>query len=158
MKRYGFELPPFAAVFDRVLVVPLGDADQPTTTADGLLVIPPVSRERAGAQIGVIVSAGVKAIEQLYSHGIGIGDIVLLARFSEWPKAYFDKQGRPWQVLILQAGEIAASLDLKSELDLGDIWYEMNQDSGKIHVHENGGNATSSGRVDPPTIDIGEGV
>jgi Co-chaperonin GroES (HSP10) len=149
MAKYGIKMPPFAAVFDRVLVYPIDSADQPTSTAGGLIV-PEMMRKKAGAQMGVVVSAGVQAIEQLGSHGIAIGDIVLMARFSEYARAYFDLDGRPHQVFIIQAGEIVASADLKVEFDEGELWYEMGTD-GRVQVHERE-------RIDPPRVDIGEGI
>lgn len=151
MKQYGFELPNFAAIYDRVLIYPLDKKDQPDMTAGGI-VLAAETKNRATAQRGVIVSAGVRALEELFAHGLGIGDVVVWARFSNWPRTYFDSRtGHPHTVYIVQAGEIAASEDLKRDLDGGVLFYEIDTETGKTNVAERE-------RVDPPTKDLGEGV
>ena len=150
MKQYDIEMPPFYPVYDRVLIYPVEvAAGQPDTTKAGL-VIPEYSKKRANAQTGVLIAAGVKAREQLYSHGIELGDVVVMARFSHWERNYFGASGNPHRVYILQAGEIVGSVGLKHRLDRNEIWMEMDR-SGKVLFHERE-------RNDPPQIDLGDGV
>lgn len=149
IKQYGIELPNFAAVYDRVLVYPLDKADQPDTTAGGI-VLAEQTKAKLGAQRGVVVAVGVKAAEELHSHGIWLGDIVYMARFSQYERSYF-ANGHYHRVCILQAGEIACSEDLKQAFDAGDIYLQINTVTGKTQLAERE-------RNDPPTIDLGEGV
>lgn len=148
--QYGIELPPFVAVYDRILVYPLDKADQPDATAGGI-ILAESTKAKLGAQRGVIVSMGVKAAQEMFSHGLGLGDIIIMARFSEYERVYFSQTRRPHRVCILQAGEIACSEDLKRDLESGDLHYQINTETGEVQVSERR-------RNDPPTIDIGEGV
>lgn len=150
MALYKMEMPPFYPVFDRALVYPVEIAADQSDTTSGGLVIPELAKKRANAQLGVLIAAGIKAREELYSHGIELGDIVVMARFSHWERNYFSATNQPHRVYILQAGEIVASVGLKRRMDKGDIWMEMDR-AGKVMFHDRE-------RNDPPQIDLGDGV
>jgi len=138
LEHYKIELPAFAPTFDRIFVAPLDTADQPDTTAGGI-VIARQTQQQYGAQRGLLVMAGAKAIEQLYAHGIAIGDIVITARLSVWERQYMAK-GRPHKVLIVRASEIVGSEDLQAAYEKGDLWLEMNVAEGSVALadRENG--------------------
>ncbi len=154
LEYFRAELPSFQPVYDRVFVYPLDTYGQPDKTAGGIIIADSTKR-RLAAQVGLLVAAGIKAREELYSHGIELGDIVLLARFSHWERGYFSKDKlREHRVSIVQAGEIVASEDLKSRMDSGDVWMEMDQE-GKTTFHDREGERD---RTDPPQIDLGDGV
>lgn len=146
MEHYKIELPRSQPVFDRVFVYPLDDKDQPDTTAGGI-VLAEQTKAKLGAQRGVLVMAGPKAVEQLYSHGISIGDIVWCARLSPWDRHYFSATRRWHRVLVLRSSEIVSSEDLDEALTTGDLFMEM---SGDGRVQLNGRE-----RVDPPENDEG---
>lgn len=147
--EYKMVLPPFVALYDRVFVYPLDDADQPKVSEGGI-IMPEVAREKLGAQRGVVVSWGVKAAEEMTSHGVGLGDIVVLTRFSTWQRPYF-AANRWHRVFVVQSGEIAGSEDLKGEFDRGEIWMDLDTETGGVTLHERV-------RVDPPAMDVGEGI
>lgn len=126
MVEYGIELPDFAPVFDRVFVYPLERTGQPETTAGGI-VLPETTRHRLGAQRGVLVGAGPKAIEQLYSHGVSLGDIVISARLSPWERSYASSAGNIHRVLVLRAEDLVGSEDLKVAYDRGELRLEMDE-------------------------------
>ena len=132
MKQYGIELPAFHPVFDRCLVYPLEKADQPDSTAGGV-ILAEQTKQRLGAQRGVLIMAGPKAYEQLYGHGIAIGDIVITARLAPWERGYFSETKRPHRVLVLRAADIVGSEDFKSQLDAGELHMAMDED-GFVHV------------------------
>lgn len=150
MRQYEFELPPFAAVYDRILVYPLDTVDQPDSTAGGI-ILPEQAKKNLGAQRGVIISAGAKAMEELFSHGIMLGDIVYFARFSHWERPYYGpSKKRPYRVCVVQAAEVVASEDLKAHFDSGELSMVM-MDDGKFELSDRE-------RIDPPMMDLGEGA
>jgi co-chaperonin GroES (HSP10) len=151
LEAYKVKLPPFAALFDRVFIYPLDEADQPDTTA-GNIVIPQSVQAKTGAQRGIIVDMGPAAVEQLYSVGVEVGDIVITARFSRWERTYFAADRTMHRVMICTAGEITASEDLQKLLVEGDAWYEMNED-GEVEYAVRGEEARK--RNDPGRREYG---
>lgn len=149
MKLYGIELPPWAPVFDRCIVYPLGadhKDDVENRTAGGI-ILPGETRERLVAQEGILLAAGPKAIEVLYSHGIGIGDRVLVAQFSTRMRTYMSATKRLHRILLLRAQEVAASEDLATAYAKGELWLDMTED-GKVKLHDRE-------RIDPAESDEG---
>lgn len=130
METYDIDLPAFIPTFDRIFVYPLKAKAEADTTAGGI-VVADATRERLVSQVGVLISAGPKAIEQLYSYGIGIGDIVMTSRLSPWQRDYFAK-GRPHHILILRASEVVGCDDLQRAYEAGDLWYEMAADGSVV--------------------------
>lgn len=153
LEAFRVELPPFQPVYDRVFIAPLETYGQPDKTTGGI-VIAETSKRRLAAQVGLLVAAGVRALEELYSHGIELGDIVMMARFSHWERGYM-VGNREHRIYIVQAGEIVGSEDLKTRLDRGDIWIEMDAATGKTRFEDR---EQGRDRNDPPQIDLGDGV
>lgn len=150
MNEYGIELPDFAPVFDRVFVYPLERTGQPEMTAGGIHLAES-TKARLGAQRGVLVAAGPKAIEQLYSHGVSLGDVVISARLSPWERSYAartgltDDAGKPLvrihRVLVLRAADIVGSEDLREAYEAGALVLEMDS-NGHVELAERA-------RIDP---------
>jgi co-chaperonin GroES (HSP10) len=132
MEHYKAMLPPQAALLDRVFIKPLDEADQPDTTAGGI-VLAPQTLNKMGAQRGLIIDMGPVAVEQLYSMGVECGDIVITARFSRWERTYIAEDKTIHRVMICTASEITGSEDLQTKLANGDVWYEMNED-GDVEI------------------------
>ncbi len=142
MKEYGIELPSFAPVFDRVFVYPLDRADQPDATAGGI-ILPEVTKARLGAQRGVLVAAGPKAVEQLYSHGVVLGDIVISARLSPWERSYASSAGNVHRVLVLRSEDIVGCEDLLRAYSSGELRLVMDE-GGHVQLSDRE-------RIDPGT-------
>ncbi len=126
IKKY--DIPPllYAPVFDRCLVYQI-DTVESDTFEGSCLVKPEVTkrRERNGSPRGVLVGAGLKALDILGSHGIELGDIVWFARMAMW-KHEIDASNRVFSVI--RAGEITGSEDLQEALGAGDIRYHLSDD------------------------------
>lgn len=134
MAKYGLVMPTFAPTYDRIFVHPLPNDDQPDTTSGGI-VIPTVTKDSANAQRGVLLMAGPTAIEQLYSHGISLGDIVITSRFSPLQRKYFSHDRKPGVVLIARAAEIVGSEDLLTKLQSGEFTVTMDE-SGHTRLND----------------------
>lgn len=144
MREYGIEMPDFAPVFDRVFVYPVKERDTPEQGKEGL-IIPDVVRKQLGAQRGVLIAAGPKAIEQLYAHGIVLGDILITARLSPWERRYWAgavkgedgvyRGGSEHRVLILRAADVVGSEDLRGKYESGELRLEMDE-TGHVQLHD----------------------
>jgi hypothetical protein len=142
LKYYDVRPPKWTPLFDRVFVLPIGgkDQDDGMTIAgtDKKIHFANQTKDVMAAQRGLVVAAGHKGWEELYAMGIGLGDVVICSRLSRYEKAY-TVEGRPYSVLIVQAGEITAGEDLYDAFDKGDIWYEMDPETGKVYVADREG-------------------
>ena len=154
LKFYDKKMPHFAPAFDRVFIIPLDDADQLETTGTGgvELVVPDEVKAKLGAQRGLLVAAGAKAYEQLYSMGIGLGDRVYTMRFSRFERTYQSKEDRRfYRVQIATAGEVMGSEDLYDQFEAGEMFMEMDAD-GNVTLSDR---EETRPRNDPPPRDYG---
>jgi hypothetical protein len=101
------------ALFDRILVWQLprvfGDL------IEGTLLIKPESarqREEESTPRGVVVSAGLKALDNLRSNGVELGDVVNFIRLSPWKLTLQEIAGVEINVLILRDGDLISSEEL----------------------------------------------
>lgn len=115
IKQFDLVLPKGRPVYDRIYVYPLEDKDQNEKYDGSVLYKADRVKNKFGASRGVLVKAGIKACEQLWSHGIELGHIVIVARLSPWERKYEGK-GREHTVLVLRASEIVSSEDLEDDI------------------------------------------
>lgn len=135
LEKFKAEMPPWYPVFDRVFVYPLQFSEEKTESG---LYIPQSLNKDVNVGLGLIVGAGMKAIEELYGHGMSIGDIVLTARLSPWERKFISRTTKePHTVLILRASECVASMDLLDAFEKGDLCMEMTPD-GRVQLNDNG--------------------
>ena len=117
LKEAGLEIP-YAPGFDTVLV--LREPAPPVQKfTDGGLHIPDAFQEEPEPKSeGVLVGAGLKALDSFRSHGYLVGDRVQIGRFAGWEKEFeLDKKGKnKRKILQMTAGDILGSFDLKERL------------------------------------------
>jgi len=79
---------PGAAIGERVLLLP----DPPLAESDYGLIIPEIAQFRPST--GILLAAGLKALDRLHDNGIQIGDAVIWGRFAgviwEWDHLHED--------------------------------------------------------------------
>jgi len=123
-KRWKENIPDFyfkkgMAVYDRVLIAQTTDEDE--TFGGGLIQKAKVTlmRETQQSSRGVIISAGLQALDALRSNGIDIGHTVHVARMSTYaiPVGYVG--GKEFRALLVHAGEICLSEDLLQAVNEG---------------------------------------
>jgi hypothetical protein len=108
------------ALFDRIFVWQLprvfGDVIEGTT-----LIKPETTRQREeeGTPRGVVVSAGLKALDNLRSNGVELGDVVNFIRLSPWKLTMQEIRGVEVNVLILRDGDLIASEELPKRRNKG---------------------------------------
>lgn len=103
------------ALFERVLIHQIPSAeDMGETFGGGLIYKPDTSRDREERQApcGIIVSAGLRALDILWSNGVELGDIITFIHCAPFhiPCDYVHGQ---WRYLInLNVGDLLADEDL----------------------------------------------
>jgi len=146
IKQHEIVLPRGRPVFDRIFVYPLGDKDQEEKFEGTNIIKPTQSKDLYGASRGIIVKAGIKALDILWSHGIELGHTVLVARLSPWERKYEGK-GRIHKVMVLRASEIVSSEDLENDVIEERVGFEFDRD-GRLCIADRE-------RVDPEETDEG---
>lgn len=142
LEFFDVKPPRWMPLSDRVFIVPVGSRGQDDSLTvsgtDKKIHFATQTLDTMSAQRGIVVAAGHIAWERLYSMGIGLGDIVICSRLSRYEKAY-TVEGRPYSVLIVTAGEITAGEDMYDAFERGDLWYEMDPETGKVFVTDREG-------------------
>lgn len=105
------------AAFDRVLVWQIAEEESDTYNG-GLIVKTEIAKKRelVEAPRGVIVSAGLGALDVLRSNGIDLGHTVGFARLSPFRRPIGVFAGTPLALIVLHVGDIVDSEDLGSQL------------------------------------------
>ena len=100
-------------VYDRVYVSQVSrHANE--TVGDGKIIMPDVvqMREEQQACLGIIVGAGLKALDELASHGMAPGHLVRFVRNLVFRIPVATIGGKDFWLLVLEAGDIVGSCDL----------------------------------------------
>lgn len=133
------------AAFDRILVAQVSEAgDGETYSSESGVIIPDTtkSREKNESARGVIVSAGLLALDEMRTHGIDVGHTIVMMR--NWPfRIWYDYiAGTHLYLMVLRAGDICASVDLVDELKSGRVKYDIRRndkgDMEHVFVDEQG--------------------
>lgn len=144
VQKYSVVMPPWAPVYDRLLLYVLPDSDLPEKV--GGLYMPAQAVSKHSARRGLLVKAGARAIEELYSHGIELGQILIAAHLTPWEREYATPQG-VGRVLVLRTPDIVGSEDLDREFAAGNLWLERDS-NGRVELADRQ-------RVDPAGNDEG---
>jgi len=106
------------AVFDRVYLwqIPMQKGDK--FESDSLIHMPESvqQREKSRAPQGIIVSAGLRALDQLRSHGVDLGHKILFCHAAPYHIRYDSVLGLEQHLIIVLAGDIIGSEDLATNL------------------------------------------
>lgn len=105
------------AVYDRVLVFQVA-MHVGETYEGGLVVLSENTRDRETrkAPLGIIVSAGLKALDILRSNGMDLGHRIIHTNSAPYFVRFDNILGKDWHLIVLQAGQITASFDLADDL------------------------------------------
>jgi hypothetical protein len=93
------------------------------------------ARERLECGRGIIVSAGLKALDELYSHGMSVGHIVNVGKHAPRRIRVDVVSGNPQYLLKIHPGDIADSEDLAKMLSSGSIVVQRALASDGTPVH-----------------------
>lgn len=118
--EYGIIDGYFAATpcWDRVHIFQIDQFASATYDPKGVIVMPDVAKQRQTHECpeGIIVGAGLTALDSLRSHGMDLGHRVIFIRNAPWRVRVGMVLGKPQSVLPMTVGDIGASYDTTSEL------------------------------------------
>jgi len=107
--------------FDKVYLwqIPLPGQGGDHFSGGGKILKPEATQswERNTAPRGIIVSAGLQAMDSLYSSGFSIGDIVRFKKMSPFIMPVAEIQGKVLSVYVVRDGDIEASEDLAEQIN-----------------------------------------
>ncbi len=131
------------AVFQRVFLKQLDprEFNEGKYGTTGLVVIPAVqSREAKEAPRGIIVSAGIDALDYLVSHGMELGHIITFCQEAPYGIRVGIPGGYEQKVIVIDVGDIVASEDLAVARNAGDLSVVCDADDENKHkmVQRNG--------------------
>jgi len=111
----AFEVYP---AFDKVLIWQISFKESNTYAKGGMIVMPDniIAAKRNVAPRGIIISAGLKAMDALYSTGIELGHIVRFKKMAPFCMPVEEIDGHELTVMEVRDGDIAASEDLATQI------------------------------------------
>jgi len=145
-RQYGIPDEAFfsqCAVFNRVLVAQIPEEEGDTYEGSVILKTEIAKkRDLVEAPRGVIVSAGLQALDELRSNGIDIGHTVGFTRLAPFRRPFATIGGERLTLIVLVAGDIVDSEDLGQALKSrrARVVAKPNEEGVMIHqfVDENG--------------------
>jgi hypothetical protein len=110
------------AGFDRIFVFPLDLEDVEGDTFKGTNIIKPKVtklRDKQEGSRGVLISAGLTAMDRLMSHGYEIGHVVTTNKNVPFARRCEEILGVPMFFLVMRDGDLAGSETLAEEIAAG---------------------------------------
>lgn len=126
-------------LFDKVYIWQLNMTERETYTEGGAILKPEarIAHDRKTAPRGIIVSAGLAALDSLRSAGADIGHIVRFKKFAPFMQEVCDIDGHTLEVLTLRDGDMVSSEDLAREFHQGIVRIvNVSKDGGYDHRFE----------------------
>jgi hypothetical protein len=118
------------ASYDRILVFQV--ATQKGDRYDGGLIHlteKKQAEEIYRAPLGIIVSAGLGALDSLYSHGMQLGDKVIVVKNAPYFVRYDIIEGKEYSLMVLTDGEIVGNYDVARRLKERKLFRVQNPDA-----------------------------
>lgn len=120
-RRFEYAIPNGAfesfPAFDKVYVHQITTKERRTYSEGGSIVMPDavVSVDRNRAPRGIIVSAGLAALDSLRSSGIDLGHIIRFKKMAPFIQPVAEIQGHELTVMVIRDGDIVSSEDLAAD-------------------------------------------
>lgn len=123
-------------------------AKSATWDAGGKIVKVASTRDRdlKTCPVGVIVSAGACALDELRCNGIDLGHIVLFQRMAPFRHEVERDESLEAEVIIIRPGDVVGSVDLADDLRSGKVQMDFNSETYE-HTYRD-----SAGRVWRPKV------
>lgn len=101
------------ALYDRIMAYQIGNFEGQETFGDTSILMPDTvkSRDKWTAPRAVIVSAGLKALDNLRSHGVDLGHVITFVRNAPWQIESDVIDGKTEHIVVLRDGDLVASED-----------------------------------------------
>jgi hypothetical protein len=121
------------AQYDRLLVRQIPSMAGEKHTRESLIIAPETTqkRDRESAPRGIIVSAGLGALDVIRSNGMDLGHIIGFIYLAPFKRPVELIEGHPLDLIILRDGDILDSEDTKAALDSGELEIRYDADKGE---------------------------
>lgn len=135
------------AAYDRILVyqIPPRQYAKGTFGTDSRIQMPDTSKDARtrSAPRGIIVSAGLRALDELRSNGMELGDIVMFNIVQPWKVDYDVLDGKSQGLLVMHTGHLIGSEDTARRLKEGAFSVSTEKvDGQEVHIYrDRNGNA-----------------
>lgn len=150
VKEYGLPKCPYQPAFDRFVLYTLPEkkAERETFVEGGMIfkLNSTNSREKKESPRGIVMAAGLKAMDIMRSHGIRLGSIVWVARFSPWRHVVERTERGEIEMMFLRVSDIVGSEDVLTGLSSGAIKVALGEDGLHRYQYEN---EAAAPRFDP---------
>lgn len=142
-RRLKYHIPDSAftmqAAYDRILVWQLFLEKE--TFGDTSIIMPnrAKAREKDEAPRGIVVSAGLKALDDLRTNGMDLGHVINFIRLAPWRMPFDHINATELKLIVCRSGDVVSSDDLASALRLGECWIRHDEESNQhVFVDERG--------------------
>ncbi len=110
-----------AAGFDRIFVFPLDPFDQNDKIPGTSLFRPQLTKQKdlQEGYRGVLISAGLTAMDRLMSHGYELGDVVMTNKNVPFARRVEQLEGFDMFVLVMRDGDLAGNETLQADILAG---------------------------------------
>lgn len=110
-----------AAGFDRIFVFPIDPFDADEKMPNSFLYRPELTQQKdlQEGYRGVLISAGLTAMDRLMSHGYELGDIVMTNKNVPFARRMELIEGKPMFVLVMRDGDLAGNETLQADILAG---------------------------------------
>jgi len=110
-----------ALAYDRILLWQIPEHKEETFMEGGHIVMPDQARDRKRHECprGILIGAGARALDSLRSNGIDLGHIVWFINSQPWRIVVDIVEGKRFQALPMNAGDLIGSEDLQKNLETG---------------------------------------
>jgi len=127
----------FQTVFDRILVYQVDRYTGDTYGEGSLIHMPHTHREseKQMAPRGILVAAGLTALDQLRSHGVDLGHLVTFIRLAPYRYPTGRILGRETYSILMRAGDILGSEDLCQAMKNGECKIDDRKNEDGIIEH-----------------------
>jgi hypothetical protein len=133
VKEYDIPSWPGEAQFERIIVFQI-PAEADAQEKIGSLFVPQKTRDAqlAKSPRGIVVSAGLKALDIMYSHGMELGEMIWLASWSPFRvQTEVKSGGATVEFFFMSVGDIILSEDMKARFASGEVYLQL---QGDTHV------------------------
>lgn len=126
------------AMFDRILLWQIASIENERVGKDSLIIAPETTqkREKEGNPRGVIVSAGLGAMDVIRSNGMDLGHIVGFVYLAPFKRPVVNIEGHWFSLIVLSVGDILDSEDTRAAIASGRIETRYDQGTGKHYYYD----------------------
>ena len=138
------------ATFNRILLWQL-PVQSETFTKGGVIVTPETSKSRLKQETprGIVISAGLEAMDILTTNGAQVGDTVLFIRQAMWRITVGHICNVPQHLIVLNVGDIVSNQDQMQRLKDGTLEYGWDPESAEHYLED------EDGRYEPKKAWVG---